>query len=289
MQHKICLVTGATSGIGAATAESLAGLGATVVLVGRDRARCEAAAARVAAHSAVGSADFLVGDLSVQADVRRIADEFRQKYDRLHVLINNASAIFLRRQETVDGIEATFALNHLAYFLLTNLLLDRLQASAPARIVNVASVGHMRAKAIDFDDLQSRRWYRGFQAYHQSKLANVSFTYELARRIRGSNVTVNALHPGMVATNIGRNNGWIWRVLKPLGDRVFGFKYVSAAEGARTVVYLASSPDVAAMSGKYLVDQREAKSSAASHDEAAARRLWQASEELTGLNASIVG
>lgn len=286
MTGRICLITGATSGIGAATAEALVRRGATLVLVGRDRAKCEATA-EVLRRLGGGPVDFLVADLSVQSEVHRLASEFQQKYPQLHVLVNNASAIFLRRTETVDGIESTFALNHLAYFLVTNLLLDRLKASAPARVVNVSSIGHSHVNGINFDDLQWRRSYRGFKAYHQSKLANLMFTYELARRLRGTGVTVNALHPGMVTTNIGRNNGWLWRIGKPLGDRYFGFKYVTAAEGAQTVVYLASSPDVEGVTGKYFDDQKPVESSAASRDETAAARLWQMCEELTGIGASV--
>lgn len=286
MTGRICLITGATSGIGAAAAEALVQRGASVVLVGRDRARCESTAERLRGVGR-GAVDFLVADLSAQAEIHRLASEFLRRYGQLHVLINNASAIFLRRSETVDGIESTFALNHLAYFLLTNLLLDCLKASAPARVINVSSIGHTHVNGINFDDLQWRRSYRGFKAYHQSKLANLMFTYELARRLRGTGVTVNALHPGMVTTNIGRNNGWLWRIGKPIGDRYFGFKYVTAAEGAQTVVYLARSPEVEEVTGGYFDNQKPAESSAASRDEAAAARLWQICEELTGIAASV--
>lgn len=286
MTGRICLITGATSGIGAATAEALVQRGATVVLLGRDRAKCEVTTDSLRRLGG-GPVDFLVADLSVQSEVHRLASEFQQKYPHLHVLVNNASAIFLRRTETVDGIESTFALNHLAYFLLTNLLLDRLKASAPARVINVSSIGHAHVNGINFDDLQWRRSYRGFKAYHQSKLANLMFTYELARRLRGTGVTVNALHPGMVTTNIGRNNGWLWRIGKPIGDRYFGFKYVTAAEGAQTVVYLASSPEVEGVTGRYFDDRKPVESSTASRDETAAARLWQMCDELTGLGASV--
>ncbi len=286
MRNKLCLITGATSGIGAAAAEALVDRGATVILVGRNRAKCEATVERLRSRATGGSADFLVGDLSVRSDIYRLACEFHDKYARLDVLVNNASAIFLRRRETVDAIEATFALNLVAYFLLTNLLADRLKASAPARVVNVASSGHFLVDGINFEDVQGRRLYRGMKAYQQSKLADVMFTYEMARRMEGAGVTVNALDPGMVRTNIGRNNGWVWRLAKPVFDRVYRFKYISAAEGARTVLYLACSPDVEGVTGKYFVNERPVASSAASYDSAAARRLWRMCEELTGTQTS---
>ncbi len=286
MRGKVCLVTGATSGIGAAAAEALLARGATVVLVGRDRAKCEAAVARLGSLGPNASVGFLVADQSVQAEVRRLARAFEDRYPRLDVLVNNAGGIYMRRTETVDGIERTFALNSLASFLLTNLLLGLLTRSAPSRIVNVASSGHFLARPIDFDNLQLREGYRGLPAYHQSKLANVMFTYELARRLDGTGVTANALDPGMVTTNIGRNNGWAWRLLKPIVDRRFKFRYVSAAEGARTVVYLASSPDVEGVSGKSFVDERRVDSSSASRDRRVALRLWRVCEELTGLTSS---
>jgi retinol dehydrogenase 14 len=197
MDEKVCLITGATSGIGKATAMGLARMGASVVMVGRDRGRGEAALAEVKGKSANASVDLMLADLSSQEDIRRLADEFKEAYPRLDVLVNNAGVIRSRRIRTADGIEMTFAVNHLAYFLLTNLLLDVLKASAPSRIVNVAS-GEQRNGTIDFDDLQGEMGYKGAKAYSQSKLATVLFTYELARKLEGTGVSANCLHPGVV-------------------------------------------------------------------------------------------
>jgi NAD(P)-dependent dehydrogenase (short-subunit alcohol dehydrogenase family) len=283
--ERITLVTGATSGIGAATAEALARRRWTVVIVGRSAARCESTVARI--RQATGNPDvhFLVGDLSSQADVRRLAGEFRRRFTALHVLVNNAGGLFMNRRESVDGIELTFALNHLAPFLLTNLLLDVICGTASPRIVNVSSAGHRLARGIRRDDLQWRRgWYRGFKVYHHSKLANLLFTYELARRLAGTGVIVNAADPGLVATNIARDNPKILISLKPLFDAVLGLRYKSPDEGAHTVVHLAASPEVAAVTGRYFANEREEASSAASQDVETARWLWQASATLTGLS-----
>ncbi|MBX6312728.1 MAG: SDR family oxidoreductase [Isosphaeraceae bacterium] len=282
MGGKICLVTGATAGIGAVTAEELARRGAQVILVGRDRSKCETTATRIRERTDNSAVEFLVADLSAQAEVRRLAREFQERYPRLDVLVNNAGAMFGQRQETVDGIERTFALNHLAYFLLTNLLLDTLKASAPARIVVVSSEAHRMAKGLDFDDLQHQRWYKPFRVYCESKLANLLFTYELARRLRGTGVTANALHPGFVATNFMAGEGFAhWSLRR--AARLFA---ISPEEGAKTSVYLAASPEVEGVSGAYFVKQKPVPSSPASRNEAAARRLWQISEELTGLGIS---
>ena len=212
---KVCMVTGATSGIGKITARELARHGAAVVVVGRSEARSEATVSQIRRQTANPSADYLLADLSSQQEIRRLAREFESRYSRLDVLVNNAGAIMLSRRESVDGIEMTLALNHLAYFLLTNLLLDRLKSSAPARIVNVSSNSHQRAK-LDFDDLQHRSRYWGYRAYAWSKLENILFSYELARRLEGTGVTVNALHPGLVGTNFLANNGALGRLLKML-------------------------------------------------------------------------
>jgi NAD(P)-dependent dehydrogenase (short-subunit alcohol dehydrogenase family) len=278
MQGKTVLITGATAGIGAVTARRLAAMGAAVAAVGRDPARTAALVEQIKGETPGARADGLLADLSSQAEVRRLAREVHDRYPRLDVLLNNAGAIFFGRQETADGIERTFALNHLGYFLLTGLLLDRLKASAPARVVNVASAAHRRGR-IDFDDLQGRRRYSGWAAYSNSKLANLLFTYELARRLDGTGVTANAVHPGLVATRFGTNNGRLARVLRP----VFDLFSLSAEEGARTLVYLASSPAVEGVTGKYFIKEREAESSPASHDREAAARLWRVSEELTGM------
>lgn len=278
MQGKVVMVTGATSGIGRVTALELARLGATVVLVGRSQARAETTAQEI--RRATGNpVDVLLADLSSLTQVCRLADDFKRRYDRLDVLVNNAGAYFTTRQESAEGYEMTLALNHLSPFLLTHRLLDVLQASAPARIVAVSSDAHRQVR-IDFGDLQGRKGYRGFRAYSRSKLMNVLFTYELARRLTGTGVTANALHPGFVASNFGRNNGDLAGVGMTVISRLFA---ISPEKGARTAIYLASSPEVEGVSGRYFVKNRAVRSSAASYDQAAARTLWEASEALVGL------
>jgi NAD(P)-dependent dehydrogenase (short-subunit alcohol dehydrogenase family) len=221
---------------------------------------------------------FLHADLSVQTQVRQLAAEFQHRFVRLDVLVNNAGALFMQRQVSADGIEMTLALNHLAYFLLTNLLLESLQASPAARVVNVSSDAHYRAR-IDFADVQGEQRYGGWRAYCQSKLANLLFTYELARRLPGTGIITNAVHPGFVATGFGRNNrGWFARLM-----RLAQFAALSPEQGAETLIYLASSSEIAEVSGKYFVKQRSIPSSPASYDQEAARRLWQLSATLTGL------
>lgn len=284
MKDKICLITGATSGIGRAAATSLAGMGARVVIAGRDEERCMRTMESIRKETGNDAIDYLLADLSIQAQVRHLAQEFLSRYSRLDVLVNNAGGFFLTRQESMDGIEMTWALNHLSYFLLTNLLLDRLKASASARVVDVASNSHFKQK-LDFDDLQMKRQYNCIKAYGRSKLANVLFTYELARRLEGTGVTANALHPGLVATNIGQNNGMLAKGFI-LWARVKG---VSVEEGARTVVYLASSAEASGISGKYFTKEREIRSDPVSYDMAAARRLWQTSEEMTGMGQEALG
>ena len=217
MKGRTCLITGATSGIGRATATALAGMGASLVLVARDRARGEETAAQIAQQTGNRAVTLLFGDLSSQAAVRRVAAEFLASEQPLHVLINNAGVVNLQRSVTVDGIETTFAVNHLAYFLLTNLLLDRLIGSAPARIVNVSSDAH-KFGPLDFDDLENTRRYRAMRVYGQSKLANILFTGELARRLAGSGVTANSLHPGAVATNIWSHAPGYVRVVLPVAS-----------------------------------------------------------------------
>jgi NAD(P)-dependent dehydrogenase (short-subunit alcohol dehydrogenase family) len=277
----ICLITGATSGIGYITAREIARTGMTLVLVGRHRERTEDCVARIRQETGSSTVDFLLADLSSQEQVHQLADNFRKRYQNLHVLVNDAGGIFWSRQETVDGLEMTFALNHLAPFLLTNLLLPTLQASMPSRIITVASDAHSGA-TIHFDDLQWKTHpYRAFAAYGQSKLANILFTYELARRLKGHTVTANTLHPGFVASNFGKST--------PLMR--FGFSLarpfaISPQRGAATPVYLATSPAVATTSGLYFVKQKPAQSSAVSYDEDTARRLWTVSEQLTGLAPS---
>jgi NAD(P)-dependent dehydrogenase (short-subunit alcohol dehydrogenase family) len=278
--EKVCLITGATSGIGKATSMGLANMGASVVMVGRDRGRGEAALAEIKEGSANASVDLMLSDLSSQEQVRRLADEFKETYTRLDVLINNAGGFHSKRITTADGLETTFAVNHLAYFLLTNLLLDVLEASAPSRVVNVSSGDHSNG-TIDFDDLQGEKGYKGAKAYSQSKLANVLFTYELARRLEGTGVTANCLHPGVVGTNFGSGvsgvSGFMVRALTPLMK--------SPEKGAETSIYLASSPELQGLSGRYFVKKAGARSSDASRDERTARGLWEVSAELTRLPA----
>ena len=278
MRDRVCMVTGATSGIGFVTAQALARQGTTVIVVARHPERGAATVSRIRQETGNPAVELLVADLSAQAQVRQLAREFQNRFSRLDVLVNNAGALFTRRQLSHDGIEMTFALNHLGYFLLTNLLLDTLKASAPARIVSVSSDAH-RGAQINFADVHGQHRYSGWRAYAQSKLANILFTYELARRLQGTGVTANAMHPGFVATNFGSNNrgfmGLIVRVAKVVA--------LSPEQGAQTIIYLASSPEVEGMTGKYFVKKKAVQSSRASYDVAAAQRLWQVSAEMIGL------
>jgi retinol dehydrogenase 12 len=278
MRGKICLVTGATNGIGLVACRELARLGAHVVLVGRSQARCDAALAGIRAATGSQEVEAMLADLSSQEQVRNLARQFQEKHTRLDVLINNAGGLWLRRETTVDGLEMTFAVNHLAYFLLTHLLLGTLDASAPARIVNVSSAAHRKA-TIDFDNLQGEKNYNGWTQYCRSKLMNLLFTHELARRLEGTGVTVNALHPGWVATGFAGNNGWKGRAWQFFA-RLFAIR---PEEGARTIVYLASAPEAAGVSGRYFVREKPTASSSASRDEATAKRLWQISAELVNV------
>jgi NAD(P)-dependent dehydrogenase (short-subunit alcohol dehydrogenase family) len=225
------------------------------------------------------SADLLLADLSAQAAIRELAGQILQRCPRIDVLINNAGAVFASRSTTVDGLETTFATNHLAYFLLTNLLLERLKASAPTRIVNVSSRAHTSAGGIPFDDLQAEHGYSGWRRYAESKLANILFTRELARRLEGTHVTVNALHPGVVATGFGQGGSFWLRLGLTIG-RPF---LLSPEQGAETVIYLATAPAVATVTGKYFAKCAEATPSPVAHDNALARRLWEVSAKLTGL------
>jgi retinol dehydrogenase-14 len=278
MAGKTVLITGGTSGIGKASAVALAAMGASVVIVGRNQERGEAALQEIKAQGHSDSVELILADLSVQAEVRRLAGEFLERHDRLDVLANNAGLVQSRRTETSDGIETTLAINHLAPFLLTNLLLDRLKESAPSRIITVSSDAHRFGK-IDFGDLQSRHKYRGFPVYGMTKLANIMFTYELAERLRGSGVTANCLHPGSVGTNFGQNNSGplalFFRTFKPFMR--------SPERGADTLIWLASSPEVDGVSGKYFSDRKETEAKKTAYDPEVRRRLWDVSEDLTGL------
>jgi retinol dehydrogenase 14 len=282
MTGKTVLITGGTGGIGRAAAIGLAAMGARVGITGRDRARAEQAAAAIARESGNPAIDIFVADMSSQADVRRLAGEVLAAYPRLDVLLNNVGGFWAHRHLTADGLEHTFALNHLAPFLLTSLLLDRLMASAPARIVTVSSGAQSMGK-IDFDDLMGERKYSGQEAYNQSKLANVMFTYELARRLEGSGVTATVLHPGVTSTGFGAEDmarGWgpLIALMRPFMK--------SPERGAETPIYLASSPDAEGVSGRYFANRKAKKSNASSYDSATTGRLWSVSADLVGLGVA---
>ncbi|MGH2619537.1 MAG: SDR family oxidoreductase [Anaerolineales bacterium] len=281
MNGKVALVTGATSGIGFHTALGLARLGARVTLGARSEGRGQQAVDRIRSEAPESEATYLVADLSALGQVRALAAEFLARHPTLHVLVNNVGGYFMEHRLTVDGYERTFALNHLSHFLLTRLLLDRLKSGAPARVVNVASAAHYNGR-MRFEDLGYRRGYRlGLAAYAQSKLANVLFTKELARRLSGSMVTANAVHPGTVRTGLStKNTPWPLRPLAALGFVLMG---ISEQDGARGPLRLASSPELDGVSGEYFNQIWRARSSAASYDLDAARRLWEVSEQLTGL------
>jgi len=270
MKGKIVFVTGSTDGIGKATALELARMGATVVLHGRNPGRCHVVLREIQKASKSTAPGCFAADLSSMKEVRKLAEDVRANYKRLDVLINNAGVFMTGRRLTVDGFETTFAVNHLAPFLLTHLLLDLLTSNAPARIINVSSIAHQRAR-IDFDNLQGERKFTGYGAYALSKAANILFTYELAERLEGSGVTVNCLHPGVINTKLLRE----------------GFGGMSGAplkEGAATSVYLASAPDVGATTGRYFVKNREEPSSPATYDGSLRKMIWTISERLCGLS-----
>ncbi|MBI5596339.1 MAG: SDR family oxidoreductase [Elusimicrobia bacterium] len=276
MSGKTVVITGATNGIGRAAALALGAMGARLVLVCRDKGRGEAVVSELAARGA--KADLLLADLAEFAPVRSAAREVLRLAPRIDVLVNNAGAIFEERSLTADGYERTFALNHLSYFLLTRLLLDRIKESAPARIVNVASRAHWRAKGVDLDDLKGERSYSSWRRYGESKLANILFTRELSRRLAGTGVTANSLHPGVVATGFGRNSKGLMNLMVRLAAPFL----ITPEKGAETIVYLASSPQAAGVTGKYFVRCAEARTTAAAQDDDAARRLWELSERVTG-------
>lgn len=278
MSGKVCVVTGANVGIGKATVEGLARLGARVVMVCREESTGRTALEDIEKRCEGAHLNLLQCDLGSFASIRAFCEKFESDYDRLDVLINNAATIRTKYQETVDGFEAQFAINHLAPFLLTNLLLEKITSTASSRIVNVASIVHHRAE-IDFDDLQGEANYSVRKAYGQSKYANVLFTYALARRLEGTDTTANCLHPGVVSTNIARNANVLFRGLYAIG-RVF---MIRSATGAETSIYAATAPEMSGVSGKYLVKSRIRPSSAASYDEELAERLWEVSARMTGL------
>jgi NAD(P)-dependent dehydrogenase (short-subunit alcohol dehydrogenase family) len=282
MKGKICLVTGATAGIGTVTARELARMGATVVAVGRDPARGQATVDAIRSETGNSDVHLLRCDLSSQADVRRLAAEYKERFQRLHVLVNNAGAINGERKLSPDGIELTFATNHLAYFLLTELLLDVIKASAPARIVSVASEAHRTGK-LDLDDLQyEKRSYAEMGAYGASKLANIAWNAELARRLEGTGVTANSLHPGVIATNFGQSGGALMR---------FGVKLVrpflmTVEKGAATTLYLATSPEVEGVTGKYWSKKKAISPNRQASDPETGKLLWTLSEALVAKSAA---
>jgi len=279
MNGKVALITGGTGGIGKAAATALAGLGAEVVVVGRNAERGEVAVAEIREKSGNDGVSLLLADLSVQAEVRKLAEDFGDRHDRLDVLVNNAGLVLSERNETPDGIEVQFAINHLAPFLLTNMLTDLLKKSAPSRVVTVSSEAQRWGK-MDFDDLQSKKRYRGFPVYGMTKLANVMFTFELAERLRGTGVTANCMHPGSVNTGFAQNN----RGPASLAFRLFKPFMRSPEQGADTLVYLAASPAVEGMTGKYVSDRKVTAASPIAYDETARKMLWEESERLTGLD-----
>jgi len=276
LDGKVVMVTGANSGMGKEISLGLARLGAMLVMVSRDRQRGESARAEVEQQTGNGTVELMVADLSSQQSIRRLVEDFGARHDRLHVLVNNAGMSNQSRTETVDGLETVFATNHLGPFLLTNLLLPMLTAGAPARIVTVSSGAQAMGK-IDFEDLQSVRGYGEIRVYNASKVANILFTYELARRIKGTGVTANAVEPGFIKTNLK----------VPFPFSVFSFMRGKAVDGARPSIFLASSPEVEGVSGAFFSNKGVAiKSSKLTYDDAAAKRLWNASAELTHLGSA---
>ncbi len=278
---KTILITGATSGIGRAAAAQLAALGHAVVIVGRSRDKCIATVDAICRQTG-GNVSWLLADLSSQAQVRRLAGEFRQRFGRLDVLINNAGAVYIRRVETEDGLEMAWAVNYLQAFLLTHLLLDLLKASAPARIVNLSSVFHWAAPP-NLADLHERGLYIGWNVYARTRLASLLFTYELARRLAGSGVTANAIHPGLVRTGMGKTSG---RLLRSI-FRVVDLLAVPPEQGAQAVTNLAANPALEKVSGQYFSGLKPARSSPASYDRARAQRLWEISRTITGADGCI--
>ena len=279
MQGKICLITGGSDGIGYAVSRQLARMGARVVIVGRNFAKTEAAMQQIIADTDNPAVEYLLADLSSQREVRRVAAEAMELLPHLDVLLNNAGAIFLSDNRSIEGIEMTFALNHLNYFLLTNLLLEHLRKAPRARIINVASCAHESPGKFRLEDLPDPSDSGGYPAYKRSKLCNILFTYELARRLEGESITVNALHPGLVRTNIARNNGLLGRVV----NFFIGVRGIAPEKGAETPVYLAISPEVESVNGKYFVDCRPVPSSSISYDTELAARLWDMSASLTAV------
>ncbi|MEI8132965.1 MAG: SDR family oxidoreductase [Leptolinea sp.] len=278
LKNKTVVVTGATSGIGKVAAEALAGMGASLLLVGRNEAKGNQMVEEIKSKTGNPDLIFLTADLSSMTEVRRLAGEINTRAEKIDVLLNNAGAVFMNHQTTVDGYEMTLALNHLSPFLLTDLLLNKLKAAPVARIVTVSSIAHLGGK-MNFEDLMCSKSYNSWRAYSNSKLANILFTYHLAKTLKDTRITANTLHPGFVKTNFGLSNGGIYKSLMAI-TQIFA---ISAEEGAKTSIYLASSPEVEGVTGKYFIKSKPADSSTASHNEETATRLWDASLKLTGL------
>lgn len=275
MQNKVVIVTGASAGMGLVSARELARKGALVTLVGRNAPKLSTVAEQIKSQTGNQQVETIVADLSTHAGIQKVAHEFKKRHTRLDVLLNNAGAVFMNRTLTSDGLEMTFALNHLGYFHLTMLLLDILKASGPARVINVSADNH-RSQVLDFDNLQGEKEYKGYTVYGRSKLMNILFTYELARRLENSKVMVNAINPGTVATNFGKSNIGMLSVAMKLAS-LFA---KSPEKGAETGIYLASSPEVEGISGKYFADCKETESDPVTHDKALAEKLWNVSLEL---------
>lgn len=283
MQGKLIVITGGTSGIGYYTAQEVARMGATVIITGRDETKCQTSVEKIKRETGNPAISYLLAELSSQAQIRSIAGKFLDQHDRLDVLVNNAGGANLFRQVSEDGLERTFAVNHLAYFLLTNLLLGALKNSPQARVVSVSSGSHY-GEHIDFNDLQLKRFYNPVKAYGRSKLANILFAYELTRRMEGTQVTSNALTPGMVATDIWKKvNPWLTPLIYPVVERMAQ----TPLQGAQTSIFLATSPEVEGVTGLYYADKRPVKTSPESYDVETARRLWEVSSELVGLVGSV--
>src|SRR5438445_7569967 len=279
MTGKTCLITGGNSGIGKATALGLAIMGANVVVVSRSKEKGEAALTEIIAKSGNRNVELMLADMSSQESIRRLASDFKAGHEKLHLLVNNAGVYLTRRTATVEGLESTFAINHLGPFLLTNLLLDLLKASAPSRIVNVTSDAHNGAN-VNFEDLQGEKKFSGWQAYGQSKLAMILFTHELATRLDGPGVTVNSAHPRAVRTKFANNNRLVtfgFRLMRPF--------FISPKTAAKRILYVATSPDLEGVTGEYFTKMHAAKSSQESYEDDSAKRLWQMSEQLTKLPA----
>ena len=279
MTGKIGLVTGATAGIGRITAAALAGQGAQLVVHGRNKAKTEETVQELKASTGNQQISYLLADFSDLDQVRGLAKNFQDRYEHLHLLVNNAGGFFNKRTLTPYSVELTFLVNHLAPFLLTNLLLDTLKNSAPSRIINVSSEAH-RQDQMDFENLDFKKGYFGIKAYARSKLANILFTYQLARRLEGTGVTVNALHPGHIATDIWKTN---FGLIGPALKRIMGLFSLTPEEGAENSITLATSPDLEGVNGKYFIKNEPAQSSPISYDEDTARRLWDVSADLTSL------